>query len=168
MNNSRFEQVIGNVRFAALVAVLASALGSLLMFLIGGTKVYFAFSGYLEALFIGSDAVKLSSNAAIDYMVQAIDAFLIAVVLMIFGGGIYNLFIREVDTPEPGTKRLLEIKNISQLKRVLAEVIVVILMVRFLEEALNGLDEYRWEMLILPAAVLMMAIAVRALNLKEL
>ena len=41
-------------------------------------------------------------------------------------------------------------------------------MVKFLEEALNSLGEYRWEMLILPAAVLMMAIAVRALNLKEL
>ena len=41
-------------------------------------------------------------------------------------------------------------------------------MVRVLEEALHSLGRYQWEILILPAAAPMMAVAVRALNLKEL
>jgi hypothetical protein len=95
-------------------------------------------------------------------------AAIIAVALLIFGGGIYNLFVREVDNPAPGTQQLLEIKSISQLKRVLAELIIVIVMVKFLEQALHSIGSYQWEMLILPADALMMAVAVKVLGLREL
>jgi uncharacterized membrane protein YqhA len=168
MQVERLEQLVGRFRYASIIAVVASALGSLLMFVIGGVKVFLAYSSYLGAALAEGGGMKDSANVAIDYMVQAIDAFLIAVVLMIFGGGIFNLFIREISSPEPGAKHIVEIRKISQLKRVLAELVIVILMVKFLEEALHNLGSYRWEMLILPAAVLMMAIAVRVLRLKEL
>lgn len=104
---------------------------------------------------------------AIAYVVQAIDAFLIALVLMIFGGGIYNLFIHTVAGDQPGEKPLTQIKSISQLKTILAELVIIILMVKFLEVALKSLGSYQWEILMLPMGVLMLAIAIRILKLKD-
>jgi hypothetical protein len=49
----------------------------------------------------------------------------------------------------------------------LAELVIVILMVKFLEEALHSRDGYQWDIVLLPVGVLLIAIAVRVLGLKD-
>lgn len=166
MEMGKFENIVSRVRYISIIAVIACGLGSLLMYVIGGVKVLRAYTSYFgwnsEA-----DASLQGANVAIAYVVQAIDAFLIALVLMIFGGGIYNLFIHTVAEIQPGTRPLTQIKSISQLKTILAELVIIILMVKFLEVALRNLGSYQWEILILPVGVLMLAIAIRVLKLKD-
>jgi uncharacterized membrane protein YqhA len=158
------ERMVARFRYISIIAVVASGFGALLMFVIGAVKVVRAYKTYLsENLLSGAIALQ-GATAAITFLVQAIDAFLIAIGLMIFGGGIYNLFIHPV--PE-GQRRLFGIETITQLKSLLAELVVVILMVKFLEEALHSRDGYQWDMIVLPIGVLLIAIAVRLLRFRE-
>ena len=161
-----FEKRFGHIRYASIIAVIASAFGSLLMYVIGAVKVYRAYVSY----FMLEPQERLSplpgADVAITFLVQAIDAFLIALVLMIFGGGIYNLFIRAVDVAEQQSHKLFRIRSIGELKRILAELVIIILMVKFLETALSSPDGYHWQMLVLPAGVLMLAAAVKVINIR--
>ena len=75
-------------------------------------------------------------------------------------------FVHEVDHEEPKTKGWSTISSVAQLKSTLAELVIIILMVKFLESALRNFGGYDWEMLILPVGVLMLAASVRVLNLK--
>jgi len=166
MQLDRIERNVGWVRLISIIAVVSSGFGSLLMFVIGAMKVYRAYVTYLGADLLRAPVPNESANLAIALVVQAIDAFLIALVLLIFGKGIYNLFVHEVEAGSAKTKGWSNINSIAQLKGILAELVIIILMVKFLESALRTFGGYDWEMLILPAGVLMLAGAVRVLELK--
>jgi uncharacterized membrane protein YqhA len=92
----KLESRLAFVRYISIIAVIASGLGALLMFVIGAVKVARAYKTYFTENLLSGAAALEGANAAITYLVQALDAFLIAIGLMIFGGGIYNLFIRAV------------------------------------------------------------------------
>ena len=83
---------------------------------------------------------------------------------MIFCYGIYTLFVREVKQEERIALRWLEIKNITSLKTLLAEVIIIILFVKFLNVVILNIADLRWEILILPASVLLLALGLKFLD----
>jgi uncharacterized membrane protein YqhA len=167
MGLETFEQNIAKVRYISVIAVVALGFGSLLMFLIGAVKIIRAYATYF-ALGLGAQTGSSgASSVAIAYVVQAIDAFLIALVLFIFGAGIYNLFVRNPQLKQTDTQPSTKIQNIYQLKSILAELVIIILMVKFLEGALRNFGSYEWEMLVLPVGVLMLAAAVNLLKLKH-
>ena len=166
MHLDKIERNIGGIRLISIIAVVASGFGSLLMFVIGAVKVFRAYQTYLGQDFLAPVATTATANLAIALVVQAIDAFLIALVLLIFANGVYNLFVHEVDHEKPKTKGWSTISSVAQLKSTLAELVIIILMVKFLESALRNFGRYDWEMLILPLGVLMLAASVRVLNLK--
>ena len=166
MQLEKIESNIGWIRLISVIAVVASAFGSLLMFVIGAVKVLRAYVTYLEPDLLTKAAPNESANLAIALVVQAIDAFLIALVLLIFAKGIYNLFVREISSAQPTVRGWANIRSISHLKAILAELVIIILMVKFLESALRTFGGYEWEMLILPLGVVMLAGAVRVLELK--
>ena len=60
----------------------------------------------------------------------------------------------------------ININNVQQLKKILAELVVVILFVKFLEVALVNLDSLAWEMLVLPGSILLLALSIKFLELK--
>ena len=167
MGNSVIEKVFNQYRKVSVIAVLSSLLGSLLMFIIGAVKVARAYDTYfLTATEPVSDA-KIRAGLAIAYLVQAIDASLIALALMIFGYGVFMLFVADKDALERGTSAGFEIRSIKELKKILADMIVIILMVKFLESALANTGGFGWEALVLPAAILLLAAAVRVLKLER-
>ena len=86
---------------------------------------------------------------------------------MIFGGGVYNLFVNAVDSTRHLSHKLFRVDSIAALKRILAELVIVILLVKFLEGALNNESGLQWELLIIPGGVLMLAAAVRILRLEN-
>jgi uncharacterized membrane protein YqhA len=77
-------------------------------------------------------------------VVGLIDSFLVAIVLLVFAVGLYELFVSEIDIahPEPamtpGRHTLLgflQIRNLDDLKSNLIKVVVVILIVTLFENA---------------------------------
>jgi uncharacterized membrane protein YqhA len=101
-------------------------------------------------------------------MIQAIDVFLIGLVLMIFAGGIYTLFVQRLESDSSELNSWVKIKSITQLKRILVELVIVILFVRTLEGALAiEPGAYSWENLVLPLGILMLALALKFMGLKN-
>ena len=168
MNLNQFESMFMRLRYVTLVAVIASGLGSWLMFIIGALKVFAAYKVYFSSDLLDTTLPNEAANFAITYLIQAVDTFLIGLVFAIFAGGIYTLYIRRTDREAPEVLSWIKIQNISQLKSILAELVIIILFVKFLEGALKiTIYEFQWQMLSLPAGILMLAIALRLMGLRK-
>ena len=118
------DKFFSSFRFTSLVAVVGSLLGSVLMFIIGSTKVYYAYAAYFLGYQPPTGLGELKgSDIATAYLIKSLDAFLIALVLFIFAYGVYWILVFQ-DTGETGSDPLksVRINTISQLKKILAEV----------------------------------------------
>ncbi|MGE3918916.1 MAG: YqhA family protein, partial [Hyphomicrobiaceae bacterium] len=114
------------------------------------------------------------SVAAMITVIEALDRFLIGIVLLYFGFGIYSLFIRpESSDQDPALPSLLQVRQIGQLKQVVAEVIIVILFVLFLRNALEAFQSTAHEMtwrqiatfLVLPVSAALLGLSLRLVEL---
>ena len=151
-----------SLRYISLIAVVSLFVGAFLMFIIGAVRTLNAILYlFFEA---GSMSIPehLSRGALVSVaMVQAVDAFLFALVLLIFSFGIYNLFINRPDeTSRQALPGWLRINSISELKTTLIQVIIVILAVNVLEHViLVGSEALKWETLIIPISIVCLAVA---------
>lgn len=168
MKFHQFENLFIRLRYVSLIAVVASGLGSGLMFIIGALKVLAAYKVYFSSDLLDTTLPNEAANFAITYLIQAVDTFLIGLVFAIFAGGIYSLYIRRTDTGAPEVLSWIKIQDISQLKSILAELVIIILFVKFLEGALKiTIHDFQWQMLSLPAGIMMLAIALKLMGLKK-
>ena len=76
-------------------------------------------------------------NLLLNAIISSIDLYLIAVVLLIFSFGLYELFITKISIKELSNIKVLEIHTLDQLKDKLAKVIVMALIVAFFSKVLN-------------------------------
>lgn len=157
-------------RFVALVAVVASFAGALLMFWLGLSNTWRAFSIQIAP----HDTAMPVEDVTVIHLIGALDRFLIAIVLLFFAYGIYVLFVRPTATPKQlGLPEWLHVESIGQLKQTLAEVIIIVLFVLFLRVALQtfgaGNPDLGWEdlaaVLLLPVSILLLAVALKMAEL---
>ena len=88
--------------------------------------------------------------------------------LFIFAHGVYTLFIsNKIYDDGNGVLKWIRTPNIGHLKNVLAEVIVIILFVKFLEVVFVNIDNLKWEILILPASIVLLALGLKFLSLNK-
>jgi len=169
----RFERgIVFGARYMAFIAVIGSLAASLLMFVLGFTNVIGAFLYWWPGA-VGPNHLAASS-AAIISVIEALDRFLIAIVLLYFANGVYALFIRR-ERPLEGIplEHWIRVNSIGQLKQVVAEVIIVVLFVLFLRVALEIYQQPdaqpSWRqiafVLLLPTSTLMLALALRVVEL---
>jgi uncharacterized membrane protein YqhA len=93
-------------------------------------------------------------------VVEAIDGYLLATVMLIFGFGLYELFISQIDTAEKKIRsRVLTIHNLDDLKHRLGQVVLLILVVKFFEGALAINIKTLSDLLLLSIGILLIAIA---------
>ena len=105
---------------------------------------------------------------AIAYLIQGIDAFLIALVFLIFSGGVYNIFIRGDGDGVQADSNQHGILSIAQLKRIIAELIIIILIVNFMEDVLGSdINTYQWEILVIPISIVLLSLGLKFLDLKD-
>lgn len=155
-------------RFLSWIAIVCSLLGSLLMFIIGAIKTYHAFYSVFIEKSWNSLLHLHETDVASTYLIKALDTFLIALVLFIFAFGVFRLFISDrLSKSEHTILSWINIPSISYLKNILAEVIIIILFVKFLEVAIVSLDKLSWEILTLPFSILMLAISLKFLGLRH-
>jgi len=139
------------------------------MFYVGALKTYKA----VATIFFGripheSLSQLKPANVTTAYLIKSLDAFLIAFVLMIFAFGVYSLFIsKHSDIDETGALKWIRIPSLAHLKNTLAEVIIVILFVNFLEIALLNLKSLTWELFVLPGSILLLALSLKFLDLRD-
>lgn len=174
MNLRRIERrIIFGSRFLTALAVVGSLAGSLLMFVLGLRNIYLAFECWIPWA-IGERVAVSPETSSVISIIAGLDRFLIAIVLLYFSYGVYSLFIRpEESKAELSLPAWLRVRQIGQLKQVVAEVIIVILFVLFLRVALQAFQDPRasmdWQqaatLLLLPACTALLALALRLVRL---
>jgi len=167
----RLLNVFFSLRALMLIASLGAILGAVLMFGLGGYHLLHAF----ETLFgtgpekISETAAKAGKGQVVVYVLEAVDAFLFALVLMIFAYGIALGFVfhHVSERYRDILPSWMLVEGVGQLKRTLAEVVIVVLIVIFARFVIESGGNLRWEMLVLPASVLMLSLSLKLLHHEE-
>ncbi|XWS25706.1 hypothetical protein CRYUN_Cryun27aG0090600 [Craigia yunnanensis] len=139
------EKVIIDCRFFTLFAVAGSLLGSVLCFMEGGFLILESYLQYFHKLSQKSDQEHI-----IHLLIEAIDMFLVGTAMLIFGMGLYTMFVGS-KTMEGGAPSLprsnlfglfhlktlpawVEMESVSQAKSKIGHALMMILQVGVLDK----------------------------------
>jgi uncharacterized membrane protein YqhA len=154
-----------NLRYVAVLAVIAPFFGAVLMLLLGTkdtVEAYLIFFGLEEP-----EGTVAAGEAAMIKLVASIDHFLFAAILMIFAVGLYALFFRSTSQSagkdgHQKTPSWKHLKNMGGMDEMLLKVIIMLLAVSFLEFMLTtGLATLNWTVLIVPLTIIALAIGLK-------
>ena len=136
---NKFEKFLWNFRYITILAVILSILSAFTLIVIGSWDIIEAVIFY-NPLF---DASISSNNELLFKLISAIDLFLIGIVLLIFGFGIYELFVSEIDFANAKfSESTLKIRDLDQLKNKIIKVIIIVLIVKFFEKVLKFSENF--------------------------
>jgi uncharacterized membrane protein YqhA len=163
-------KLLARLRYSVFLAVLASFLAALAMLVIGSIKVGKAIWYYV----LGESNVVRTGSATqvIEHLsqedgvtarvIESLDTFLIAAVLIYFAYGLYALFCARKNDP---LLKILPVAivpaSLAELKQTLGQLILVVLLVLFTRQIWLELHDLRWEHLILPGAILLLGAGLR-------
>ena len=148
-----------SLRAIMLIGSAGAMVGALLMFLQGGFYLHEAWHTLLAA----GDAAQKQVTVPV---LEAVDSFLFGIVLVIFAYGIAIGFVFTL--PEGYGAQLpvwMKVGGVGQLKATLAEVVIVVLIVIFARVVVEAQGKFEWSMLVLPASILMISVALRMIEL---
>lgn len=151
-----FENVLYASRYLSILAVIGSLVSSIALFLRGGMVVYESIRGFFIDLVEGK--VNPSYEKMFEELVSSVDIFLFALVLIIFGVGVYELFITKIDPVERENDTRpswLRISSVDDLKSSLGKVILMVLIVSFFKHTLE-LSKDQWS----PTTLLYLSIGI--------
>ena len=138
---SLFEGALWNSRFVVLTAVVGSLLAGIAIFYMATVDVVFLFQHamhYADAS-LTEEARKALHDTTVSHIVEVVDGYLLATVMLIFSLGLYELFISDINQAHgsKASSKILVINSLDDLKTRLAKVILMIMIVTLFEEALN-------------------------------
>lgn len=136
-----FESALWNSRFVVVVAVVASMAAAFAIFYITTVDVWYAvahIAGYADPA-LGAEARKALHDDTVTHIVEVVDGYLLATVMLIFALGLYELFVSDIDQARGSraSSKILVIENLDDLKTRLAKVILMILIVKLFEHAVK-------------------------------
>jgi uncharacterized membrane protein YqhA len=150
-----------SLRWITLIAALGAAIGAFLMFAEGCAKLAHA----TELVLLGGAAAGTPAIAAV---MQATDAFLFGLVLVVFAYAIFFGFA--VDMPDRIRAKVplwMQVNGIGEIKVTLIEVVLVYLVVDFATDVVEAETQLAWEMLVQPMAIFLIAGALRLLGARH-
>ena len=141
-------------RWIILIIVLFTILNAVAFMVIG---IYSSVEGYIGII---KGHVHTDVHPGL-YILEALDIFLVALVFLIFAMGIATLFLP--DQSEETKSKIpswLVINNFSELKLLLWEAVLTTLIVYFVSDIVRKEGNYSWEILMLPASILILSLCV--------
>lgn len=157
-----FEFILWESRFVVLFAVVASLIVAFAVFFMATVDAVVLISH------LGDYAGNLSAAArgelrstSVAHVVEIIDGYLLATVLLIFALGLYELFISPIDRASKSetASNVLLISSLDDLKNRLAKVILMILVVKFFEYAIGMKYESPMDLLYLSGGIALVGLA---------
>ena len=159
-----FEKGLWASRMVILLAVVFSILSSFALFVIGSADLYHVVISTYQYFFSGVHPEDFHADIVAE-IIGAIDLYLIAVVLLIFGFGIYELFISEIDVAKgSGDDKVLYVASLDELKDKIAKVIVMVLVVSFFQRILHTEYKGALEMLYFSISIAALALGLYFLH----
>jgi len=155
------ERILWESRLMIFLAVIAAIVAALILVVMGTYDIIQILIEMGHA-FSDKELYENFHKDAITHIISAIDAYLIATVLLIFGIGLYELFISKIDYAENDTRssRILIVHSLDQLKDKLAKVIVMVLIVTYFKHAVSIKYEDILSLLYLGAGIILIALAI--------
>ncbi len=155
-----FEWLIWNARFVVILAVVASLIGMLMLFLLAAENVFLLFRDFLLVL-AGAHEDPEFHTRAVAQIISAVDDFLLGTVMLIFALGLYELFISRIDIArsEKNAQNILMIRTLDDLKDRLAKVVLMILVVAFFKNVLHVKFDDPLNILFMGGGILLVSLA---------
>ncbi len=159
-----FEGMLWRSRFFVILAVISSLLASMVLFIIGSLDVLDVLAKTWGYYILHDHSYDLHAKA-VGEIIGAIDLYLIAVVLLIFSFGIYELFVSQIDAAvQHSSSKILEIHSLDELKDKIAKVIIMVLVVKYFQMVLEMQFNGALEMLYLAVSILGLSLALYFLH----
>ena len=149
-----------SIRYIIILAVCILLLNSV-FFIVGGTLM--SIKGYAEYIQNGFTPSETYHPGML--ILKGLDAFMLAIIFIIFGLGIARLFLFN-NAPDDQIPSWLRFHEMKGLKVLLWETILVTLVIYCLQILLTH-KEIIFELLILPIAILLLTIALFFMRWKE-
>ena len=162
-----FEKVLYYSRFLTFFAVVGSIISAIVLFVYGTMNVYVAFKNFLNN---PTSANHSDLAQLLTVFVSSVDVYLFAMVLIIFGMGVYELFISKMDPVEnklDTRPSWLRITSIDDLKSSLGKVILMVLIVSVFEHSLSIDYDQSVDLLYGSVAVVLVALALYVTHLSN-
>jgi uncharacterized membrane protein YqhA len=139
MIENMLERILWNSRYILILPVFGSLLLAIAMFAVTTVDALGLIAQIVSYVGTADSARNALYIDIITGIVGVVDGFLLSAILFIFSLGIYELFIGKIDYAENSEvgNRLILIKSLDDLKDRLANVILLILIVKFFQQALN-------------------------------
>ena len=162
-----FEKFLWNSRFIVILAVVASMISSVILFVVATVDVFELIGKVFRYMTLsGSErtvaAYEEFHGDVVGHIIGAIDDYLLATVLFIFALGLYELFISKIDEAEAEaatSSRILLIHSLDDLKDRLAKVILMILIVTFFKNVIHTTFSEPLNILYLGVGILFVALS---------
>ena len=159
-----FESTLWNGRLFVLLAVIFSMIGSIILFVVASVDIYTVAAETIK-VYVTHAHPDNFHEMVVGGIIGAVDLYLMAVVMLIFSFGLYELFISEIDqAKDSGASKVLEIHSLDQLKDKLAKVIVMVLVVSFFQRVLHTEYNGALEMLYFSGSILALSVGLYFLH----
>lgn len=134
----QIEKLLYSTRYLSIIAVIGSVISSVILFIQGIVIIYEGLYEYFKNEHSESGSAR--TYELFEQIVSSVDVFLFALVLIIFGVGVYELFVTQVDPVEQNhdsRPSWLRISSVDDLKSSLGKVILMVLIVSFFKHVLE-------------------------------
>jgi uncharacterized membrane protein YqhA len=157
-----FEALLWNSRFIVLLAVVSSVLTGLELFILASLDSARALTSVFTALNPGmtSDVKQALLAENLTRFIAVIDGYLLGAFMLIFGFGLYELFVSDLEAAREITSsgRLLVIKSLDDLKERLGKVILLIMIVELFKDAVKLKSNEPIDLLYVGASIALIAL----------
>ena len=133
-----FENAMWKTRLFVLFPVVFGLIGAIILFIVASVD-FFEVLVYTLDVYLNGLHPENFHEEIVSKIIGAVDLYLIAVVMLIFAFGLYELFISKIDAAENSKSgnNILAIHSLDQLKDKIAKVIVMVLIVSFFQKVLH-------------------------------
>ena len=133
-----FENAMWKTRLFVLLPVIFGLIGAVILFVVGSVDIFEVLIYTLDVYLNGLHPENFHEEI-VSKIIGAVDLYLIAVVMLIFAFGLYELFISKIDAAENSKSgnNILAIHSLDQLKDKIAKVIIMVLIVSFFQKVLH-------------------------------
>ena len=156
-----FENAMWKTRHFVLFAVIFGLLGSIVLFIVASMDIFEVLKYTINVYSNGLHPEKFHEEI-VSKIIGAVDLYLIAVVMLIFSFGIYELFISKIDAAcnesNENCSTILAIHSLDQLKDKIAKVIIMVLVVNYFQRVLHTTYQTPLELLYFALAITALAV----------
>lgn len=159
-----FETSLWSSRFLVMLPVIFALFGAAILFIVASVDIWNITVKSID-VYVNHAHPDHFHEEVVSAIIGSVDLYLIAIVMLIFSFGIYELFISKIDAAdEKQSSKILEISSLDDLKDKLAKVIVMVLVVSFFQKVLYTSYATPLEMLYFAGSIVLLSVGLYFLH----